>query len=671
MHRGTREMSKFSEINKQDALDHVNKFYTTSYAWRSQAYHSRWNLWENNYHSIYPQSISSRKESWQSRLFWPLMFKTVEGAVASIMKVLFGKNQPIKFKRRAYGDELQAQLCTELLDYEIMKARQGGDGQLTLSFHDALKEASMFGSSFIKMFYEVETEQRLIKIPTRNSYKDFFKDVTRIPGAVNGTKMEKQSVIIHEGVKYKHVSIRDIFLEPNSTDLRRLIHRDKITFGELLAFAKKGFFDKDEVEKIRFINEGNDFEQALTISDSSTAPSADIFNEKNTEADAQDGITYPILPRVNFDKEHTVWEFYGPIPRRFLNIALDPHSDAGNELVDGKIFVASGKFLLGVFENDAYDARPPLVQLDYIRQGATYGKGLGEILEGIQEEMNEIHNQRLDNHNLIMNKMLAILEDAIVDPDELVSQPGGIIRIQMRADDKDIKKAIMPIDFPDLGISSYRETQELSAEAQDVSSVTKLTLGTTGKELNQTLGGMELLRQSSNDRFLIYSYLMARKTIIPIAEKTLQLVYQYRSKESIKRILGNAPIEYMPGLIVAKYKLWKDLPPHELLQNYDIVPADVFGDENNIAKIQMIQQLTSSATQMVKAFDPLPSLKMMYRLAGFTEEEITDMLAVQENFGPQPTALAQGQGQPSIASPSSGPSGGPPLPAVPGQGGPY
>jgi len=40
---------------------------------------------------------------------------------------------------------------------------------------------------------------------------------------------------------------------------------------------------------------------------------------------------------------------------------------------------------------------PPFLKMDYIRTSETYGKGVCQLMEGLQEELNEIRNQRVDN----------------------------------------------------------------------------------------------------------------------------------------------------------------------------------------------------------------------------------------------------------------------------------
>ena len=661
-------MAKNKEINKQDLIKYIREFYTTSWAWRSQAYHNRWNEWQNNYHSIYPERIKQRKEAWQSILFVPETFKVIEVICAALTKTILGKAHPIAFDPRERGDELQAELNTDLLSYELDRSN------FVTAFYDVMKEALIYGSGFMKLYWLKKKDKRRIQVPNERyglmeSIQSGFKYKA---GSAKNYKEEIQDIYVKENVVAERVHIRDIFLEPNSTDLQRVLHRTKITFGELLDLAKQGFIEKEGVEELRDVIEAADFEANL----GATHQDGRDLQERRYADDAVNapgdvtGLTAPTPVRTKFDQAHSIWEFWGPVPRRFVELELDPESDAGNEMVPGKLLVASGGIFLGSEENPNQSMQPPFLQCDYIRTGATYGKGCAQIMEGLQEDLNETTNQRIDNVSLIMNKMFAILERGVVNPDELISAPGGVIRLNGNLGETDINKVIMPLQFPDITMSAYRETQERERQIQEATAANRVTVGTAGQvnDQNQTLGGMELLKQAAADRFTTYAYIMGRQFLIPAAQKYIELIYQNAPDERIARILGDQPVEILPGEVIKRHMAFKKQPPHELCQDYDLVPVDVFNEENKqIKKMQLANDLQLTAG-ILPEFNPYPGLKRLYHYDGFENDEILEILG--ENQGMIKTPLAQGIGQPSISAPNSGASSasGTPPPAVQGPG---
>jgi hypothetical protein len=53
--------------------------------------------------------------------------------------------------------------------------------------------------------------------------------------------------------------------------------------------------------------------------------------------------------------------------------------------------------------------------------------GLIEPVISLQNELNTVRRQRLDNVNLMINRMWKVLSTADVDMDKLTAQPGGIV----------------------------------------------------------------------------------------------------------------------------------------------------------------------------------------------------------------------------------------------------
>jgi hypothetical protein len=413
------------EINKEDAVAYARDFYQTSWTWRSQAFHGKWDKYQNSYLSQYPLDIKARKKPWQSCLFVPETFKVIEIICASITKILFGRKTPITVEPRERGDELQAELNTDLLDYEIDKS------DFAVAFYDTLKEALIYGSGFMKFYWLEQKDKRRVKVVgERHGYLDQMKGMMGMgprvqAGDVKSLKEEIQDVYVKQNVVAEKVHIRDVFLEPNSTDLQRVLHRTKITYGEMFDMAKQGLFDKDTIETLKDVVESSSFEQSLSVTHVDGRDwSAKAVSPDSISATAQQGITFPTPIRPKFDRQHSVWELWAPLPRRFIELDLDPEADESNVIVPGKLMLASGSFYLGSEENPNQSMTPPFLQLDYIRIGQTYGLGAAQIIDGLQEDLNETTNQRIDNVALIMNKMLVVMEKGVVNPDEFISQPG-------------------------------------------------------------------------------------------------------------------------------------------------------------------------------------------------------------------------------------------------------
>lgn len=629
----------WKETHKQEIVDFVKKFYKTSYDWRdngSTGYHAKWDKYERNYNNIYDPNIVSKKESWQSMMFIPYTATNVEVITSALYKILMGKRQSLVFNPREIGDELQAELQTSVLQYELDKS------DFYIEFYKTLKEVGIFGSGFMKFYWERREENRRIMKPVRRglteSAKAFFQGRFEDPSEIVGMKQETEMVTVENRCRAVNVHIRDIFLEPNAKDLSRLIHRQRISYNELLLMSKtknvdgKPLVDKKSVEEMLKIKEGDRFDDDLAT-----------IKYAIGESD-------PDLVRPDYNKLHTVFEYWGPIPRKWIDLDMPEDTEAetekAGEIVEGKLMIASGSYYLASEENPYPSMETPFIQFDYIKCGQTYGKGIAQLIEGLQEEGNEIRNLRVDNVNLTMNKILVVVEKFLRDPKEVRSAPGAIIRLKGN-EVTNASQGVFPLEIPPVDIGGFRESAEIERQIENTTAANRVTTSGTPTGGNDTLGGMELARQAAYDRFSVYAYLIGL-TLKKAVLKVMELSYQNSDNDRIRRILGEHPIEFLPDQLIERWRLYKVIPPHEMNDMYDVVPADIFGMENKSQKAQSLASMGQLFASLIPGWDPKPLLKRLGQLNDFTTAEVEDLLKAMP-LGPIPTPMSMGQGVPSVS----------------------
>ena len=379
----------WEETHKQEIVEFVRKFYKTSYDWRdngSNGYHAKWDKYERNYNNIYDPGIVAKKESWQSTMFIPYTATNVEVITSALYKILMGKRQSLAFNPREIGDELQAELQTSVLAYEIDKS------DFCLEFYKTLKEVGIYGSGFMKFYWERKEENRRIMKPVRRSIAEGVESMLggeiNDPSEVIGFEQKTETVTVQDRCRAENVHIRDIFLEPNAKDLSRVLHRQKVSYNELLLLSKvkspdgKPIIDKKSVDELLKIKEGDKFAE-------------DMVTMKYAIGESD-----PDLVRPDYNKLHTVFEYWGPIPRKWVDLKMSEETesdrDKAEEIVEGKLMIASGNYYLASEENPHPSMEPPFLKFDYIPCGQTYGKGIAQLIEGLQEEGNEIRNLRVE-----------------------------------------------------------------------------------------------------------------------------------------------------------------------------------------------------------------------------------------------------------------------------------
>ncbi len=107
----------------------------------------------------------------------------------------------------------------------------------------------------------------------------------------------------------------------------------------------------------------------------------------------------------------------------------------GDMEIDGVIYrdyvgiVANRKVLLRFEENPYWGGRPIMWQTYESNWFTAYGMGALEPLIGVHNLINTFTNQKSDVLNLIINGTFKAVDDGVLDPDQAVMRPGGIIQV--------------------------------------------------------------------------------------------------------------------------------------------------------------------------------------------------------------------------------------------------
>lgn len=646
--------SQIAIQRKEELTSYVKSFYRASWDWRSNRYHAQWDKMDRNYHSIYDPTQLGRKEPWQSHMFVGVTIQNVEIICSQLFKTAMAPNPPVETEAGPDGDSLQAELIQDATAYEWNRAKY------PIGFHDTLKEAIRYGSGFMKLYWDRIEDTRMRKQLQGPSVHDWVNNLSPDqlqgsspvpPPQFNGYQMQPTRVLLKNGLCAENIHIRDIFPEPNTRDWKKYIHRQKMPFGWIMDnIKKKKFFDVSA--DLEGMVEGERFDDDL----------------RTSKADRK----FIDLTRIwsLYEKKHTIWELNAPIPRKWIQFDLPEDTpeqkQKAEELVPAKVLVASGGWLLSSEEDQTVDAIGDLIKMDYIRTGEPYGKGIIEMILDEQDEINELRNLRVDNVNMIMNKMMAVFEKAIVNRKDFISQPGGVIRLKDQVSD-DIRKVITPLEFPDVSQSSFRETMEIERQIQERTGASRVTMGSSSmvRDTNQTLGGMELLKQMFNERVAAYGMLIESEFLIESAERTYSLIYQYLGPEDMKTILGTNPVPIadnpmnpMQPITVPRFMAWASVPPEMVKTSYRFKPMGIFSMENKIVK-------SAQVMDAIKVMSMLPPGQANIGAAiQFVLEKLQGIPEAAAWFQPFPNMPGIPGGAPQMPPMPGMPPGAPPPPGM-------
>ena len=160
----------------------------------------------------------------------------------------------------------------------------------------------------------------------------------------------------------------------------------------------------------------------------------------------------------------------------------------------------------------------------------TIPQGTAELGSGLQEEANEIVNQRLDNIYLALNKRWLAKRGQQIDLQSLMRNVAGSVTMVNNTDD------IIPVEFQDVTSSSYQEQDRVNLDHDEL--IGNFSAGSvqSNRSLNETVGGMGMLQSGAG---LMSDYLLrtfSETWLEPTLRQLVDLEAKYESDELILQI---------------------------------------------------------------------------------------------------------------------------------------
>ena len=323
-----------------------------------------------------------------------------------------------------------------------------------------------------------------------------------------------------------------------------------------------------------------------------------------------------------------------------------------------KIIVVGAKDFVLKVEDNPFGGLLPFIMSRYIPvQHELYGVGIPEVSETLQEELNSVRNQRMDNVNLIINRMWIANKYADIDFDNMISYPGNIIL----SNDVD---AIKPVDTRDITKSAYMEEDIIKRDIDNATGEWEYSRGATPPR-RETATGIVRLQQASNIRFDTVVKMFEFTVLRSMAKMFLWLDYHFLPPEEFAKIVGFEEFQSYNGVTFYQQDI------NDMLKQYNFQPM---GSSTTAIKEVRIQQIM----QAYKLFNNDPFINQLELRKMVLD--VLDIKNINRLLNPQQAMMlaqaqaqqqAMGQQPPAGGKPGGKPAqqqakGGPPTP-VPGQ----
>lgn len=212
--------------------------------------------------------------------------------------------------------------------------------------------------------------------------------------------------------------------------------------------------------------------------------------------------------------------------------------------------------------------------------------GAPQVWEGMQTEINDVANQRLDNVRLVLNTRYFVNRSANIDTVGLThSVPGGVVMMD------DVNADIRPDRPGDVTASSYQEQDRLNIDFDEIAGSFSPGSVQSNRQLNETVGGMEMLSADSNALTEYRLRIFAETWVQPVLKQLLLLEQAYETDQNVLYIAGQKA-DIFARLQVDKIQDWMLEAPVKPRVNVG------FGNSQPQQRIQKIQQGFSVVTSL-------------------------------------------------------------------------
>lgn len=453
----------------------VNDEFTTWANWRRNFE----SLWDEIY-KLYFSSSDNSKTPTRAKIFIPIVFQTIEAVVPKVLNTLFNGEEFFDVQPVVAADEPAASSIKLLLLYQLAQS------EVFLKYLDFSKQLFMYGTSYLYVYWKVR-RQWVYKKQTIRGSKSFF-------GWVKGTnevldvKESKEYKVVEKRPEMDVLDILDVYPDPNAKSDRPGENGKAVWVRTMI-----------DLEELKELGKGPFPMYDNTESPDLTGSNANPLDLRANRISVRGLIQTPTAGKVEI---LTRWGLF------------DLDGDGIRE--ETQIVWANRKVIIKAKANPFHHQKRPVIRsVCFPVLNEWYGVGLIEPIIPLQHEINTLRRQRLDNINIILNRMWLVSDMADVDIDTLISAPNGVILT------KDMK-GVQPLDTNDVTQSNYLEVQNAQNDIENAT-ITKAAQGTPESgRLGRTASGAKLIVGAALEKFGVIVRLIEESSL----KRVLRMYHQ-------------------------------------------------------------------------------------------------------------------------------------------------
>jgi hypothetical protein len=561
------------EVSDEEIEAFLNKQKLEGYARRADGYYkdstdyldsSIRKHWERNLHHFNNQHAPGSKyhsEAYKgrSKQFRPKSRSASIAHSASLAAALFTNNDVVNINAQNKNDkfaEAGARVCKELVQYRLEETIPW-----FVTCIGAYQDTDNYGVCISKTTWKYAARERAELIPEY--------DLNGMPVVDEETGLFMGREVIHTDIEYDQPDItilppENFRFDPNAdwrdpvSDSPYLIELMPMYAQDVMDMAEQGWH-KHSLGTILSHGAGD-------VENESTRQA----REGQSQADPQNTITG--------DKNSIVWV-------RF-NIIKEDGEDIAFFTVGGRLMLTDPVPLEEYLPLGRETYR---VGFSTVEAHKNYPAGRTQLASSLQEELNDVVNQRMDNVKLVLNKRYFIRRQGNVNLKSLMRNvPGGGIMVE------DPNNDVRVIDTNDVTSSSYAEQDRLSVETDELLGTFSQSSVQSNRKLNETVGGMDLMSSGANAVQELGIRVFIETWVEPVLRSLVKLEQMFETDETLMALVADK------AQLLTRYGI--DTVTDDLLNQNLVVRVNV--GMGNTSPTQRIQKL-SLGIQTVMQFPEL------------------------------------------------------------------
>lgn len=436
-------------------------------------------VWDEIYR-LYMNSKDKKKTPTRSNITVPVAFQIIEAAVPKIVNTIFASQ--IEFfeviPTNPEDDEF-AKVIQLLLSYQLAQA------DFFVKFMDFTKQLLMYGTSYFKVYWKVKRQWVWERKPIR---EDNFSILGfQLGSRITGWEEEKSYKVIEKRPEIDVLDILDVFPDPEARNEKE----------------GQGVFIRSwmNINDVKEMGKGQFPVYANTESPDIKPDKTTFSSSRNRRIAARGAVD----PSVADSDQVEILEYWGQ---------CDLDDDGIKEEV--YLVFANRQVLLKAEPNPFHHQKRPLVRTVLFPVPMEwFGMGLIEPVIANIHELWTLRRQRIDNINMIINRMWKINSIADVELDTLVSTPNGIVIT-------DDMNAVEALETPNVTSDAYNEAAIVQSDIENATAPRSMQGTPESGRLGRTARGAQLIITQALEKFGTAIKLVEEMAI----KRTLRMFHQ-------------------------------------------------------------------------------------------------------------------------------------------------